>query len=116
MTEDKVSSASEKPVSQSESAAGERKALDESKFRFIAFDVAVVPPRGLINHLKDKWWCVHPEKGVAFYVGHSRRQGHFTPQCNSNESITRRLLANYPWAEVRFIPSVFHAIDPHDYS
>lgn len=83
----------------------------EDRFVFVPIDEAIVPPGGLIEHLKDRWWVVHPEKGVAYFD-----KRHKSPQCNSNETITRRLAQAYPWAEVRFLPSVFRRINPHDYA
>lgn len=83
--------------------------MTEDKFTFITLDKATVPPAGLIEHIKDHWWLVHPEKGVAFYGNGMAVQG------NTNESLTRRFAESNPWAEVRFIPSVFRAINPQDY-
>lgn len=83
---------------------------DDPRLTFVPLEVATVPPKGLIEHLKDQWWTVHPEKGLVFYD-----KKVMAPQCNSNESITRRFKEMYPWAEVRFIPSVFRRINPHDY-
>ena len=82
--------------------------LNEDRFSFVPIDKAIEPPSGLIEHLKNKWWIVHPEKGVAFF------EGKFA-QCNSNEILARRLASGYPWAEVRFLPSVFRSINPQDY-
>ena len=79
-------------------------------FIFIPIEQATVPPPGLIQHFKDKFWMIHPEKGVMFYG-----KKHMAPQCNSSEEICKRLSSAYPWAEIRFIPSVFKRIDPHDY-
>ncbi len=81
----------------------------ESRFRYIPLEKATVPPPGLIHHMKDMWWMVHPEKGLVFF------DKMMSPQCNSIESITRRLSAPYAWAEVRQIPSVFYSINPSDY-
>jgi hypothetical protein len=80
------------------------------RYVFIPVEKAIVPPPGLIEHIKDHWWLVHPEKGVAFYDKRA-----MAPQCNSNRFIVERVLASSPWAEVRFIPSVFRRIDPQDY-
>jgi hypothetical protein len=88
-----------------------RQELPLSHYRFVPLERAIVPPGGLIQHIKDSWWCVHPEKGVAFYVGANGK--HESPQCNTIQSITQRLAPS--WAEVQFIPSVFLSIDPHDY-
>lgn len=81
----------------------------DKRLTFIPRDKASTPPPGLIRHIKDSWWIVHPEKGVVFFKQHS-------PQCNRNKEITRRIAAMYPWAEVRFIPSVFHKINPDDWA
>lgn len=88
--------------------------MDQTHFKFVPLEQATTPPNGLINHIKDHWWCVHPEKGVMYYVGPKGKLN--SPQCNSNADIARRLAASYPDVEVRFIPSVFHRIDPSDYT
>ena len=82
--------------------------MDISRFKFVPLERAIVPPAGLIEHVKDHWWMVHPEKGLAMFDGKFK-------QCNVNEQIVRGRLATYPWAEVRFVPSAFFPIDPHDY-
>ena len=84
--------------------------LTDERMVFVSFEKATVPPAGLIEHIKDSWWVTHPEKGVAFFD--KRRQ---SPQCNRNEEIARRIGGMYPWAEIKFIPSVFRRIDPQDY-
>jgi hypothetical protein len=83
-------------------------AEDDPRLSFIALEQATIPPSGFIEHIKDKWWIIHPTKGVCFYKEHS-------PQCNSNEKISKRFLTIYPWAELRYIPSVFRTVDPRDY-
>lgn len=85
-------------------------AIGIDRFVFVPESVATVPPAGLIEHIKDSWWAVHPECGLAFYGPRA-----MAPQCNRDESITRRISAKYPWAEVRFYPSVFRRINPSDY-
>lgn len=97
----------------SDCAAGERKELPMSHYRFVPIEEAIIPPQGLINHLKDRWWVVHPEKGLAYYIGANGK--HSSPQCNGSEATMRHYEANCSWAEIRFIPSVFHKIDPQDY-
>lgn len=84
---------------------------DNPNLVFVPLDKATVAPGGLINHIKDHWWIVHPEKGLVFWDQKAR-----SPQCNTNESLTRRFAKSYPWAEVRFIPSVFHRIKISDYT
>lgn len=84
---------------------------DSDRLTFVALEVAVEPPPGLIKHIKDHYWIVHPTKGVVFFDKMK------AAQCNVNAEIVRRVLAPmYPWAEVRLIPSVFRPIDPHDYT
>jgi hypothetical protein len=84
---------------------------DDPRIEFVPLEVATIPPAGLIEHLKDKWWVVHPTKGVVYF----KLSGYLSPQCNGNEEIARRFVYMYPWAEVKFIPSVFRTINPHDY-
>ncbi len=81
-------------------------------YRFVPIETATVPPGGLIEHFRDRWWLVHPERGVAYYVGARGKDA--SPQCNGDEAVARRLFTP-DWAEIRFIPSVFRRIDPHDY-
>lgn len=85
--------------------------ISEDKFEFVPVEEAIIPPPGLIDHMKDRWWIVHPDKGLAFF----KSRGSLSPQCNGDERITRRLSEAYPWAEVRFIPSAFRRINPNDY-
>lgn len=80
------------------------------RFYFVSKEKATVPPAGLIEHIKDSWWLVHPEKGLTFF---DKKIG--SPQCNKNESLTRSWAAQHPWAVVEFIPSVFRSINPQDY-
>ena len=82
---------------------------DDPRLKFVPLEQAIIPPSGLIEHIKDRWWAVHPNKGLIFWgKGQS-------PQCNSNKDIAERIFVIYPWAEVKFIPSVFRQINPNDY-
>lgn len=83
---------------------------DDPRLVFVPLDKAVVPPSGLIRHIKDHWWVTHPEKGLAFFD-----KKYMSPQCNSNKSVTEHIARMYPWAEIKFIPSVFRRIDLNDY-
>lgn len=81
---------------------------DDKRLRYVPLDKATVPPPGLIEHIKDSWWSVHPERGLIFFKD--------SPQCNQNEAVSRHISSgHYPWAEVQFIPSVFRTINPQDY-
>ncbi len=81
---------------------------DDKALRFVPIEKATIPPSGLIEHFKECFWCVHPEKGIVFWKR--------SPQCNTNKlSATRIRDHMYPWAEVHFLSSVFRKINPHDY-
>jgi hypothetical protein len=83
---------------------------DDKRLRFIPLEEATTPPHGLINHYRDRWWAVCPERGLIFY-GDT-----MSPQCNAIEDVARRVFGNiYPWAEIRFVPSAFQRIDPRDF-
>lgn len=86
---------------------------DDKNLKFIPFDVATRPPKGLIEHIKESYWVCDAERGVLYF----RTFGdNYSAQCNESEKITKTLAArNYPWAEVRFISSVFRRINPRDY-
>jgi hypothetical protein len=87
---------------------------EDPSLYFVPLETAIVPPPGLINHLKDRWWAIHPEKGLIYY--RRRRSDAGSPQCNFNEAVARSIRDRlYPWAEVLFVPSAFHCIDPQDY-
>ena len=80
----------------------------DKRLSFLPLEKATNPPEGIIEHIKDRWWIVHPIKGLVFF----RK---FAPQCNSNEELTKSLAVMYPWSKVQFIPSVFRRINPRDY-
>lgn len=85
---------------------------------FVPIEQASSPPSGLIKHIKDRWWSVHPTKGLIFYNPHKirRKNDLGSPQCNPNHSVSEYLTKEmYPWAECLFIPSVFFQIFPEDY-
>lgn len=82
---------------------------DNPRLVFVPFEKATVPPPGLIEHIANAYWVTHPTKGVVFW------DKMMAPQCNTNESITKRLSEMYPWAEVKLIPSVFRRVNPQDY-
>jgi hypothetical protein len=62
---------------------------------------------------------VHPQRGLVWFCFHKIGRHNplelASPQCNTNEAIVRYRLARYHWAEVKFMPSVFRRINPHDY-
>ena len=91
-------------------AVKDRVAADDARLVFVPLEKATTPPPGMIEHIANAWWVVHPEKGVVFWG-----KKFMSPQCNTNRSITVHLAAMYPWAEVHLISSVFRRINPQDY-
>jgi hypothetical protein len=86
---------------------------NDPKLVFVPLEEATTPPAGLIEHLKDRWWAIHPEKGLIFYKAYN---GNPSAQCNPSETTSRALNEKlYPWAEIKFVPSVFRRVNPHDY-
>lgn len=84
---------------------------NDPKLIFIPKEKAIEPPVGIINHIKNHWWIVHPIKGLVFWDKKQR-----SPQCNSNEILTKHFKKEmYPWANVEFISSVFIQVDVKDY-
>jgi hypothetical protein len=74
---------------------------------------------GFAQVLRDRWFSVHPERGLMFWQTERGRKGKLrgaAPQCNSDEATARILAAKmYPWAETRFYPLVLLPIDLNDY-
>ena len=49
----------------------------------------------------DRWWVVHPQKGVMFYkTKHS-------PQCNESECVARRWAEKFPGHKCLLINEAF---------
>ncbi|UXN70929.1 hypothetical protein N8A98_07000 [Devosia neptuniae] len=81
----------------------------------------VMDVKGHCDVIRNRWWVVHPERGLIFWQPETRRRkGQLTgaaPQCNSDETITRRVIAKlYPWAEVKQVPLVLLPISMSDYA
>lgn len=79
--------------------------VDDPRLSFIPFDRGA---REGDTVMLNRWWVVHPEKGLVMWRNTS-------PQCNSNEEIARRVGAMYPWAEIRFIETAYLPHDCRDY-
>jgi hypothetical protein len=80
---------------------------------FIPEDIATTPAEG--HCYVNRWWTVHPEKGVAFYASRKRPFGlepgeedEPSPQCTSDqytaEALQKRM---YPDCITKKIPVVF---------
>lgn len=80
---------------------------------YVPEEVAATPADG--HCFVNRWWTVHPDKGVAFYCARRRplglepfEQDEPSPQCNSNEYTSRELTRrNHPDCIVKFLPAVF---------
>lgn len=89
-------------------------AIDDPRLVFIAKDKLIDPPDGLLQHIKDHWWIVHPEKGVTFW--RPTKRDPLYPQCNSNQSLSEDIRKRmYPWANVEFIKSVFRPTSAREF-
>lgn len=84
---------------------------DDPKLVFVRLEEAVVPPPGIIEHLRDRHWIAHPERGLAFF----KSGGLLSPLCNADPAIVQRFKPTYPWAEVVFVPSAFRRVRIQDY-
>jgi hypothetical protein len=95
-------------------------AFTADHYRFLPLDEAVNPAEGgFFMHYVNKWWAVHPDKGLAFFNAPGRRRssnGLGAAQCNTDERIARMVSANAAWpVEVRQIPSAWVPVDISDY-
>lgn len=80
----------------------------DPRYHFLPLAEATKPRGGFLNCIKDSYWCVHPERGLAFWG-----KGHGSPQCNTNESIAKRLCPSC--AEIQKIETVFAPLKISDY-
>ena len=82
-------------------------------------ETSLLAANGMVQVLRDRWFSVHPERGLIFWQAEQRRFGQLkgaSPQCNSGEAIARSLATQlYPWAETRFYALVLLPIDLRDY-
>lgn len=85
--------------------------MSQGRYLYIPIDVAQTPREG--HAYVNRYWLVHPEKGVAFWYqpfGYDRSDEP-SPQCNSSEQTAEYLNRNKTdeGFEVQFIPVVFAA-------
>ena len=72
-------------------------------------------PIALMSQPKDgtvmlnKYWCVHPEKGLAYWDrgGRSFAEERYSPQCNSDKRVSERLVSMHEDHVVEKIPAVY---------
>ena len=86
------------------------------RWRFLTEDAATSAPRGgYVQIIRDHWWVVCPYRGLTFFWSRGVK-GLGSPQCNSNEAISRRLGTTIPGAIIKQIPLVFVPINLSDYA
>jgi hypothetical protein len=86
-------------------AMGGDQTMSEKDYTYVPAEQLAQLPDGTstIQHFHNYWWAVHPEKGLAFW----NKTGGNSPQCNSDERITRILLRSTPWLQAQQIEHVF---------
>ncbi len=58
----------------------------------------------------DRYWCVHPDKGAAFWDRGGRGSldlDRLSPQCNSDKLVSDRLVHIHPGHVIQKIPVVY---------
>lgn len=77
------------------------------EFFHIAKDLAATPREG--ECITNRWWAVHPEKGLAFYFLRGRGGSESpSPQCNQDERVVRHNSERInPGHIIEFVPLVF---------
>lgn len=83
--------------------------MNLSEYRFLPLQQAEYA-EGLVHVIRDRWWIIHPEKGLAFFRGRS-------PQCNASREIVEMVLGKDPDPElaVVFLPVVYLPICGNDW-
>jgi hypothetical protein len=101
--------------------------VSKDDYVFLPVDEATAPAKGgFFEHYVDAWWTVHPEHGLLFYnrknprTGRRRVHGLGSPQCNTDERITRKVgldTAGSLWPDIRVeqFPSVWVPVNISDY-
>lgn len=85
-------------------------AEDDARLKFMPLEQATVPPSGYIKHLRNRYWVVHPSKGLVFWREWS------SPQCHDSRASAMALFSDYPWATITHIPSVFVPVKLSDFA
>ena len=83
------------------------------RYRYLPCSKTMFTPRedGFYELLTDRWWVVHPGKGLTFYIG--PRGKNFSPQCNRSRALVENLCPDDH--EIWFIPEAWLPHDCHDY-
>lgn len=84
--------------------------LKRGRIFHVPLDVATQPAEG--HAYVNRWWSVHPEKGVAFYCvdrGYLRTEEP-SPQCNVDRAVVEHVQGRTSEGhEARFLPVVYAA-------
>lgn len=79
----------------------------------------VLSTNGFCVTIRERWFAVHPERGLVFWQPESRRKDKLTgavPQCVYKREIIENVISRlYPWAEPKQFPLVLAPIRPQDY-
>lgn len=89
--------------------------LTDEDFVFLP-ESDVLKAGGLVDAVRNRYWSVHPERGLRLFQSNRRRRGQIrgaSPQCNQNEEIVRRFL--YEGDVIKRFDLVLVPIDINDY-
>ena len=77
------------------------------KLKHALIDEMSQPKSGEV--MLNKYWCVHPEKGLAYWDrgGRSFSVERYSPQCNSSKAVSDRLVSMHEGHVVEQIPAVY---------
>jgi hypothetical protein len=96
--------------------------IDENDPRlvFVPIEQLAESPGGIVEHIMDCWWQVHPDptKGAVFWNPRPDKYviGYGIPECDNEKSAAEKRHQKYPWAEIRFIPDVYCPVNERDYT
>lgn len=75
------------------------------KLEYVSIEEATKPRDGEV--LCNRWWVVHPEKGLAFFRMNPRAR-HRAAQCNHDRAIVEHFCTTmYPGHQPQLIEAVF---------
>ena len=78
--------------------------INSENLVFVPLEEAIQIPEGLCTIYKNRYWLIHPDKGLIFYYFHRS----LYPQCNTDFSIADRIRnVLYPWATIEKVDTVF---------
>lgn len=80
--------------------------MPKHRYTRIPIDEIKDSPSGIVQCIKNHWWCVTEQNEVLLFKGS-------TPQCNSNKAIVDRLMPAGCHAE--FLPTAFVKVNISDY-